>query len=103
MRYWNITDDIYNDDAVVGIEKMTDIITDFVVYPNPANEELNISGNNKFDSDLNIILTNLQGQVVYNNVIKSVGPYNEKVDVRNFSKGIYFLRINNSVQKLIIR
>ena len=103
VRYWNITDDIYNDDAVVGIEKMTDIITDFVVYPNPANEELNISGNNKFDSDLNIILTNLQGQVVYNNVIKSVGPYNEKVDVRNFSKGIYFLRINNSVQKLIIR
>ena len=103
VRYWNVTDDLYNDDAVVGIEKMTNLTSDFVVYPNPANDVLNISGNNKFDSELRIIMTNLQGQVVYDNVIKSPGRYNEKVDVGNFPRGIYFLRVNNSIEKLIIK
>ena len=103
VSYWNVFDDLYNDDAIVGITEKPGLSNDVSVYPNPATNSLNISVNNKINEDLNIVLTNIQGQVVYNNLVKSVISHHEIIDLSEFSKGIYFLRVNKNVNKIIVR
>jgi len=103
VSYWNVFDDLYNDDAIVGIAEKPGLRNEVKVYPNPATNRLNISVNSKINEDLNIVLTNIQGQVVYNNLVKSVVSHKEIIDLSEFSKGIYFLRVNKTVNKIIVR
>ncbi|MDI3480236.1 MAG: hypothetical protein PWQ14_1382, partial [Rikenellaceae bacterium] len=45
---------------------------------------------------------NIQGQIIYRNNVKGVSIYKDQVNVSDFAKGIYFLRIN-TVDKVEIR
>ncbi len=70
----------------------------FNVYPNPANDQLNI----KLSEPAKIIITNYTGQVVFENYSKA-----ETIDVSYLDSGMYIITIlqSNSTksQKVIIR
>ena len=67
------------------------------VYPNPASNFVLLS----FPNELNLVqieMTNALGQVIYANEVKPIS--NEyKVDIQEFSDGIYFINIMNDNSK----
>ena len=79
------------------------------VYPNPANDEVNVSFNLSNEALVNVTVTDLTGKVVYsskgeNNV---AGAHSIKINSSNFSDGVYMVnfKANNEVstQKIVIR
>jgi len=77
-----------------------DVNNEFDIYPNPTTAQLNITGN--FSSLATIILTDLSGKFIWqkklfssNNIIR--------IDLPVLAPGIYMLKINESIKKLVIR
>ena len=86
----------------IGVDEINKNTFSFTLYPNPANESFTIScpltGNYHFE------LTDITGRILKTDVVKDA----EKIDVSNFTKGIYLIRLtdskgNSSVQKLLIQ
>ncbi|MFA5814880.1 MAG: T9SS type A sorting domain-containing protein [Bacteroidales bacterium] len=57
-------------------------------------------------SDLVITLTNIQGQVIYQNKVAGTIDHQETID-NKLAKGLYFLSVNNGkevkVQKIVVQ
>lgn len=67
--------------------------TKTIVYPNPANEVLNINYELTAGAErAEIAIFNTIGQVVYQNTVNAENKA-LKVDVRNFEKGLYVIKI----------
>ena len=104
VRYWNVLDDVYVYSAASAIDD--DNINDkILVYPNPTTGQFNLIVNNKKQSDLIIQIRDVQGQVVYDNKVKSVVNHTEIIDL-NLPKGLYFLSVNSGsymkINKVVI-
>jgi hypothetical protein len=64
------------------------------VYPNPANDNVNVELNIPQSENLNISIVNNMGQVVDNYSMGNVsGSQNYKLDISKLSSGIYFINI----------
>jgi hypothetical protein len=104
VRYWNIVNNTINTGAVSGTDPIVGNST-FTVYPNPTTGTFNLAVNNGTASDLEITLTNIQGQVVYRNRVEKVASYQETIGGK-LSKGMYFLSVRSGkevrVEKVII-
>jgi len=79
---------------------------DFNIFPNPANDFVNIRFNENTEN-VNIELTNALGQVVYAEVIDNTySGESTELNTSNLMPGIYFVKIASegklSTQKLII-
>lgn len=75
-------------------------VKDITIYPNPANDIININSENQIQS---IEILNISGQVVnYENISSNKA----EININNLSSGVYFVKIytENSIstQKLII-
>lgn len=73
----------------------------FAIYPNPSNSIINID----VDSDVNIVLTDIQGNILLNSNFKSG---RNKIDISVFANGVYILKMEflgsiNPVFRKIIR
>jgi len=100
--FYNMVNDIYNNGISMGV--VLDPLTASVnVYPNPSEGEFTLSVTNAQVVDLNILVTNIQGQTVYQNQVKSVLNYQENINLTQFAKGMYFLKVNNQVMKLVVK
>ncbi|MBS1771544.1 MAG: T9SS type A sorting domain-containing protein [Bacteroidetes bacterium] len=67
---------------------------DVNIYPNPASNHVTISGYVRTAIPLQLDITNSIGQIVYTETISTNGMYlNKDIDTRNYSNGIYFVRI----------
>jgi hypothetical protein len=78
--------------ASIGIEN--ELLDEFHVFPNPTGSSL------FFTEDLNerqFQLINMQGKVVLQGSISA-----NRIDVSQLSKGIYFLKINNRTNKIVV-
>ncbi len=73
------------------------------VYPNPSEGAFTLDVTGSRVGDLNITVTSLQGQTVYTKQVKSVLDYHDTIDLTRFARGMYFLKINDQVLKLIIK
>ncbi len=71
--------------------------SNLLIYPNPTNQKVNISSSNKIES---ISITNTLGQVLFQNNYMS---YNIQIDVDSLPRGIYFIKINNKIDKKFIK
>lgn len=73
-----------------------------LIYPNPTNGIVNISIEN-FDSEINIIVTDIIGKVIINQKIQDAKT---KIDLSSYEKGLYFIQLHNnndvSTQKIIV-
>jgi len=75
--------------ANLGIEDATK--NNFVLYPNPANNVVNIKG--EFDSNETITIYNMLGQVVLK---KAVILNEEAIDITTLATGVYTMSFNNA-------
>lgn len=61
------------------------------IYPNPTTDKVNIAmTNTSTNSPLRVIIVNANGAVLFDGIMNSL---NETVDVKDFSSGVYFLRL----------
>jgi hypothetical protein len=77
-----------------------DINNEFDIYPNPATNQLNITGN--FSSSTMFILSDLSGKLIWQKKIFNSSNI-VRVNLPSLTPGIYIIRINDSVKKLMIR
>ena len=68
----------------------------FTIFPNPASNQLNISGN----STGTVSIKNLLGKTVY---IAKKNNYRFEINTSKFTKGIYILELNGTSRKVIIQ
>jgi hypothetical protein len=73
----------------------------FSVYPNPNNGEFTIRLDNDVKS-ANISVRNVVGQTVLNKTINVAGKRSEIISLSDYSKGVYFLTVNEDTVKLIV-
>ncbi len=70
------------------------------VYPNPTNGLLSINFDIEKANDVKVIVSNINGQVVYQENINTLnGVYHNSIDLSNQAKGVYMLSIVSSKGK----
>jgi PKD repeat protein len=63
-------------------------------YPNPSSNIINCEVISSQNTNLDISIVDINGNIVYNDKIKDfIGYINLEINISNFSKGIYFLRV----------
>lgn len=77
------------------------------VYPNPASSTVTLSFHSLSDQKIGIELFNSLGQVVYSGSVENaIENVNKTINIQNFSKGIYTVKLDSGVdyyyKKLII-
>ena len=81
-------------------------IDNFMVYPNPSRDIFNISFNLDKIEDVKISVHNLIGEVVFEEEQRQfVGEYIQKINMSNYKRGVYFLKIeteNKSINKKLV-
>ena len=72
------------------------------VYPNPANDMVNIHYNNDAKGDINIRVNDMIGKTVQNISLKKPGELLQtKIDITGLERGIYFIEVNDGKNKTI--
>lgn len=79
----------------VGFEEYS-TMKDLEIYPNPASDKLHVSFDIIDCNDATIQLIDLKGQQVYFESIPNGVEFNKNIDIINFARGIYNLRIITS-------
>ncbi len=83
--------------SVSGFENAT-----FLVYPNPTNSFVTISGKNNSELIDSVVITDISGKTIQT---KSINTVNAKIDLSDLSNGIYFAKVksgnNLSIVKII--
>ena len=74
------------------------IKTGFKLYPNPAKDQLTISLLNK-SNQTSIKIYTITGQLMQS---ERIIANNETINVRNLSKGLYFIKVGEIVKKVVI-
>ncbi|MCS3870180.1 hypothetical protein J3D55_003096 [Chryseobacterium ginsenosidimutans] len=73
---------------------------DFVIYPNPANQEVNVKFKSK-EKEMKVEIMDAKGSLVLSKKINSSNEnYNEKLNISHFSSGIYFIKISGKGKSL---
>lgn len=72
------------------------------VYPNPVSDELRISFDAQPNKQVNIVLVNMEGQLIDQKSIQSIGGVQqEKFNISNISSGVFLLKVNTSTQEFV--
>jgi hypothetical protein len=100
--YYNVLHDVFNNGISMSVD-LNSLTTRVNVYPNPSSGEFTLTVTNRQVSDLDILVANIQGQTVYQNRVHSVLDYQGNIDLTNLAKGMYFLKVNNQVMKLVVK
>nr|NQU91782.1 S8 family serine peptidase [Bacteroidota bacterium] len=94
--------------SLVGTDELVEIPFDIVnLYPNPANNAINIEYISNVSGNINVTITSTSGQMVYtsqNNTSK--GKFTHAIDISNLPDGIYVVKVNTpngvATKKLIV-
>jgi hypothetical protein len=94
--YSGETEDYILDIDILSNIKNESLHQDILVEPNPATDNIFVSFSN-LNEDTQIKLINVQGQIVYSNIVKQVsGRYKKSIQVGSFAKGIYLLQLESN-------
>ena len=77
------------------------------MYPNPTTSTTKLVVNG-IEGEAKIVISDVQGRILNTTIAKAIdGKVEQTIDVNNFSKGIYYVRIQNTTtsrtQKLIVK
>ncbi len=78
--------------GAVGVKENKQGLSNINVYPNPANNVLNIASSDEYISE--IVILNVAGQKVFS--LENLFVQHYTINTLNLSKGIYFVKISNS-------
>ncbi len=89
-----------NDMLITGINQISPRPHNYLIFPNPTTTFLNIDSNNDNDKIKSVTLLTALGQ----EVLRSTYTGSNKIDlnIENFPSGVYYLKIRNSNNNLII-
>jgi len=66
----------------------------FIVYPNPANNEITLKFDVSGKTDVNIRIYNIVGETVYNENQKyNTGTFKKQIDLSRYSNGMYLIQV----------
>ncbi|UTW67775.1 T9SS type A sorting domain-containing protein [bacterium SCSIO 12643] len=71
------------------------------IYPNPAADYLNIDMKGFNGQEVQVIITDMGGKHVINNILKVNGNQTSTLDVSNLPTGTYFIQIQAENQKVV--
>ena len=72
-------------------------INNLDVYPNPTRDIFNVSFVSEEIQTLSIRVMNIVGEVIYEESLEEfVGEYTKQISLKDYSKGVYFLEINDT-------
>jgi hypothetical protein len=91
---------VFSFDAAAVLSTQDEALQSFSIYPNPANNSVNISSASTISK---VQIFNISGK----KVLETKALLNKTIDVSNLNKGIYFLKVHSTgnttaTQKLII-
>ncbi|MBV1922953.1 MAG: endonuclease [Flavobacteriaceae bacterium] len=72
----------------------------FIVYPNPFNEQIWIQNNSSIDSELAAVIYDVTGRIVFET---SFSETKSNLNIATLSEGMYLLEISNSTNKVVKR
>ena len=87
-------------DYCTAIEEIANL-NSISIYPNPAEDVLNINLIFEQPQDAEVSIINLAGQVVYTQITGISTNYNTSIDISNLSSGLYMTRISSGNQSTI--
>lgn len=93
--------DIYYETDAVGLNEEQDR-GDFILYPNPATEQLSMKFSTSEPEMVTFKLVNTNGQVVHNHSEPVNGAFARTISVEGLAKGIYVLHISGN-KKILTR
>ncbi len=101
-------DTTYMQIPIITMGILENNIADLRIFPNPANNQINIEFFVEDELDINLSLFNQIGQIVWTEDLqKFSGSYTKTLSVEHLSKGIYFLRLTNdkynNMNKIVIQ
>jgi hypothetical protein len=81
--------------------------TKISVYPNPADEELNITIPHG-EKSMDVRIIDIRGQTIFRESLNSIGDnFKQKIDVSTFSRGVFFLELTGNttfeITKIILQ
>ena len=87
---------LWSQPSFIKLEGVTSI-TNLDVYPNPSRDVFNISFASEEVQDLQLRVLNVIGEeVVVEDLQQFVGQYKKQINLKDYSKGIYLLKIETS-------
>jgi len=83
-------------------------LTSFVMYPNPAQNDVTIAFNNSLAGDkITVEIYDVLGQRVSNASFQNAGSFEQRIDTSSLKSGIYLVRVGDgnvfSTNKLVIK
>jgi len=85
---------------VLSAREIESTANDFKVYPNPANQVINIQLKSE-ERELKVDIIDTKGSIVISKKINSGnGKYDEKINVEHLTNGVYFIKISGSKKSL---
>ncbi len=94
-----------NNNVIAGIKEAQSKF-DFSVYPNPANDQLNVALTNQKAENVSVKILNNLGQMVKTIELGNSTSINKQIDLTDLSSGIYIVKTSigssSSSKKLIV-
>jgi len=78
----------------LGANRMNNSIKSVTIYPNPTNDFFKISASLSKVQNVEIILINSIGQEILAFVKKNTDSFEQSINLKGFSKGLYYITIN---------
>jgi type IX secretion system substrate protein len=86
----------------LSIPLYSEPVSELIIYPAIASDYISCLINVKANTAIQFSVTNTIGEIVYSKTMKtSTMKLETKIDVSSFSKGIYFVEINNGKEKAV--
>jgi hypothetical protein len=84
----------FKSDMVTAIpDHSLNLFEKIIAYPNPAEDQLNLIFAVKNETTLEII--DVSGNLIYSKSYNGLRSQTEKINMKNFSPGLYMIRVNN--------
>ncbi len=91
-------------DSSLTIENVLSPLSDIQLYPNPTSGDINIQFDSKENRDLEIIVTDIQGRVMYTEKRKAQANTENTINIpcTNFASGTYICNVKDKSGRLLL-